>query len=85
VQAEIARQNAEEEAAAQRTVQEAIEAAAEAEKPLLGERSVSRGMAEQPAVSAGPDGQGEPAAFDGGSGTEQFPQYSPQVQSDPPQ
>ena len=76
VASEIARQNAEEEAEAQRTVQEAIEEAAELEKPLRGERSLSPGTAEQPAVSAGPNGHAEPAVADGGSGAEQLQPYS---------
>jgi regulator of protease activity HflC (stomatin/prohibitin superfamily) len=82
VQAEIAQQNAEEEAAAQRTVQEAIEAAAEAEKPLLAERSGALDTPQQPALSTGPNGQGEVAALDEGS--EQLQPYSSQVQSDQP-
>jgi regulator of protease activity HflC (stomatin/prohibitin superfamily) len=76
VASEIAMQNAKEEAEAQRTVQEAIEEAAELEKPLRGERSLSPGTAEQPAVSAGPNGHAEPAVADGGSGAEQLQPYS---------
>jgi regulator of protease activity HflC (stomatin/prohibitin superfamily) len=85
IQAEIEKQNAEEEAAAQRTVQEAIEAAAEIEKPLRGDRSIARGTAEQPAVSAAPNGQGEPAPSDGASETEEFQPYSQQVPPNPQQ
>ena len=85
VASEIAKQNAEEEAEAQRTVQEAIEEAAELEKPVRGERSLSRGTADQPAVSAGPNGHAEPAVSDGGSGAEQFQPYSSQVPPSPPQ
>ncbi len=85
VQAEIETQNAAEEAAAQRTVQEAIEAAAEAEKPRLGERSIARGAPEQPAVSAGPNGQAESPSLDGVSDADQSQPYAPQVQPNPQQ
>ena len=87
VASEIEKQNAEEEAAAQRTVQEAIEAAAELEKPIprAGEPEMPRGTAEQPAVSAGPNGQGEPGSLDDGSGSEQLQPYSSQVPPSPQQ
>ncbi|HZA29884.1 MAG TPA: SPFH domain-containing protein, partial [Propionibacteriaceae bacterium] len=76
VQSEIDQQNAEEEARAQRTVDEAIQAAKELDKPVHADLSALRSKAEQPAVSAAPNGHAE-APGDGQSDVERSPYTSP--------
>ena len=76
VQSEIDQQNAEEEARAQRTVDEAIQAAKELDKPVHADLSALRSKAEQPAVSAAPNGHAE-APGDGQSDMERSPYTSP--------
>jgi regulator of protease activity HflC (stomatin/prohibitin superfamily) len=77
VQSEIDQQNAEEEARAQRTVDEAIQAARELDNPVRADLSALRGAHQQPAVSAAPNGHAEAAPGDGQPDVERSPYTAP--------
>ena len=77
VQSEIDKQNAEEEARAQRTVDEAIQAARELDNPVRADLSALRGAHQQPAVSAWPNGHAEAAPGDGQPDVERSPYTGP--------